>query len=169
MTQTPDAAGKPAPAPTPQPGPARKDRKAKIIFLLLVLGVATVAWLYQVRGKQLGWPTDLPAQLEAARKSQRPLLALFRDKRGGDATRRLIDGSLRHTITANAIRNHNYLTVDVVLPEGTASEPARKYGIGELPAVVIFEPQGQVLHWKAGFTGPAEMEGILAQYAPKQP
>ena len=148
--------------------PARKksstDRWVKFGFLAVVLIVAAVIYIRHRVGVGSGeaWRTDLDATLAEARKSNRPVLVLFRPKALDDDTN-FVRGEkgVTYPSVRKAVENGNYLCVEVKLDEALTSAAARKYKLKKLPTVIVLSPAGKVLQRAAGRVGHADLVRML--------
>ena len=154
---------------SPQEGQARKqsstDRWVKLGFLAVVLIVAAVIYIRGRAGTAPGreWHSDLPATLAEARKSNRPVLVLFRPKVLDEDTSFVTgEKGLKQQSVTRAVTKGNYLCVAVKLDASLTSALAVRYKLRELPTVIVLSPEGIVLQRDSGRVGHARLVEMLS-------
>ena len=157
---------------SPQAGQAGKksstDRWVKLGFLAVVLIVAAVIY---IRGRTgispgQGWRSDLEAVLADAKKSNRPVLVLFRLEALDEDTSFVTgEKGLKQPSVNRAVKEGNYLCVEVRLDGGLASTVAVKYKLKKLPTVIVLSPEGKVLRRESGRVGHARLVEMLSARA----
>ena len=153
---------------SPQAGQAEKksstDRWVKLGFLAAVIIVAAVIYIRHRVGVGPGeaWRSDLDATLAEARKSNRPVLVLFRPKALDEDTN-FVSGEKGLTCPSvrEAVEKGNYPCVEVKLGGALTSTAAAKYKVRKLPTVIVLSPQGKVLEREPGRVGHARLAEML--------
>lgn len=136
------------------------NRKAKLVFLALAVGLAVVVWLSQLRGPMLpGWEDDLEAALKRGAQENRRVLILFLGDPPNQTTRGLAKKVLDQPASREAIQKGNFIRVRAELQSSLKSSLAKKYRIRTLPSLVIISPEGKELNRREGNVGFADFWG----------
>lgn len=150
-------------------GQARKesstDRWVKLGFLAVVVIVAAAIYIRGRAGTSpgQGWRSDLEAALAEAKKSDRPVLVLFRPEALDEDTNFVMgEKGLRQASVNRAVKGGNYLCVEVKLDAALTSTAAVKYKLTKLPTVIVLSPEGEVLQRESGRVGHADLVEMLS-------
>lgn len=154
---------------SPQAGQAGKksstDRWVKLGFLAVVVIVGAAIYIRHGVGVSSGkaWRSDLDATLAEARKSNRPVLVLFRPKALDEDTN-FVRGEKGLTCPSvrTAVENGNYLCVEVRLERALTSTTAVKYKLKKLPTVIVLSAGGNVLQRESGRVGHHDLVKMLS-------
>ena len=171
--------GPPADAPAEQAAPAADDeqpartsgadRWVKLAFLVVALGLGLILWLHSRGGPNLGWDVattakDLDKVLADAREQDRWVVAYFTsDPRSATGNRNV--EYLRKGQNVKALREGNYITVEVKVDPGDAL--AEAYKVNELPTLLLLDPQGTERNRMVGTVGEVDFRKTFLK--PAQP
>ena len=153
----------------PQAGQARKksstDRWVKLGFLAVVVIVTAAIYIRGRAGTSPGqaWRSDLEAALAEARKSNRPVLVLFRPEALDEDTSFVTgEKGLKQSSVKREVKEGNYLCVEVKLDGALTSTTAVKYKLKKLPTVIVLSAGGKVLQRESGRVGHADLVKMLS-------
>ncbi len=153
----------------PQAGQARKksstDRWVKLGFLAVVVVVAAAVYIRGWAGSSPGqqWRSDLEAALAEAKKSNRPVLVLFRGEALDEDTNFVMgEKGLKQSSVNREVKEGNYLCVEVKLDRALTSTAAVKYKLTKLPTVIVLSAEGKVLQRESGRVGHVDLVEMLS-------
>ncbi len=140
-----------------------RDRRVKVVFVVVFIVAAAVIFQWQRRGASLtdAWTSDLEAALTKGREENRLVALFIMAEAQNEATSRMIRKSLNHKIVRDQLGRTKPLTVAVVIESDLKGDLAGKYKVEELPTLIVFSPDGKILHRKRGYVGPAEVSRLL--------
>lgn len=145
---------------------ARKEHRAKLAFLAVVVIIGVAIYWSQLKGPQLeGWEEDLPAALAKARAEGRPLVLFFLASERNYDTTKMIKDCLPNPLVTEPLVAGKYIPVAVTVDRQLQSPRAKEYEVETLPTLVILSSSGKVLERKGGFTGPAELRTMLMRHS----
>lgn len=154
---------------SPQAGQARKksstDRWVKLGFLAVVVVVAAAVYIRGWAGSSPGqqWRSDLEAALAEAKKSNRPVLVLFRGEALDEDTNFVMgEKGLKQSSVNREVKEGNYLCVEVKLDRALTSTAAVKYKLTKLPTVIVLSAEGKVLQRESGRVGHVDLVEMLS-------
>ena len=149
---TNDPADQPAAQPAATP-PAKSDRKAKLVFgLILLVAVVCVYSLQRTDPKMPGWGEHLSVALDQSAEENRRVLIFFANSPMGVTERKNIKRICGKSGNRKAIIDGNFIPVKVSL-ESLSSEIADRYKVGKLPTLMIISPAGKELNRHEGEIG----------------
>ena len=153
-----------ATGPASTPPKDKKDARIKLIFVAILIGVATVIYWQQRQPPELSanWSRDPAAAIKDGQDKGRPVVLFFMTDPANEATVRMIKDSLDTPQVARTLAAYNYCYAVAKVGRDLQSPLARKYEITALPAVVVISPTGTVVDKKMGvFIGHAEVSTML--------
>jgi len=136
------------------PVATKSDRKAKFIFLVVLIIVGFVVW--RMSQQPPVWPgasTDLDKTLATAKEQNKEVLVLFMDSPPGETTRNMLKGQLARPQNKEAVAK--ILTVQQSI-SSLDSDLAKKYEIVKLPTLLLLDPSGKELNRNEGSIGEVE-------------
>jgi thioredoxin-related protein len=129
----------------------RKD-KGKLVFLIIIAVAIALVYLSQQSGAELpDWPGDLTQALAQAKQEDRRVLVFFASKSPSANARQIS----RRTLTKSAKQIERGKFIKVFIQVRKTDELVKRYGIPDLPAFLILDPQGKELNRRIGFIGAA--------------
>ena len=105
------------------------------------------------------WADDLGTALEQAGREGRRVLVFFMHSPPGQTERWLVS----NTIPKNAkhIKNGSYITVKASVSRNLKDELAQRYGIREVPTLMILDSQGREIARRTGKVGETDFGRFL--------
>ena len=138
----------------PRPSDAKRsaDRRVKLIFFVVVIVIASVAYYFQRQGPALsGWGDNLDAALKRSRQDDRPVLVLFFRDPPSETFRKLKKSVLDKSASVEAMAKGKFIRVKIKLNAHLDSNLAKTYQIRELPTMLIIGPDGKERNRRKGY------------------
>ena len=131
---------------------ARRERRTKIIFLLITLLIVAVIYKLQRTDTRLaGWSKDLNASMTQAVRENRPLLVLFDSDPPSTTSRNLVATTIEKNI--KYIDDGKFICVAVSVDTGLKDPVSRRYRLSLLPTMLIIGPDGIEKNRREGIIG----------------
>ena len=137
---------------TVTPEKVRRERRTKIVFLLITLAVVALIYKLQRTDTRLaGWSKDLNASMAQAARENRPLLVLFDSNPPSTTGRDLV----ATTIAKNEkfITDGKYICVAVSVDTELTDAVSKKYKLRSLPTTMVLGPDGAEKNRREGRIG----------------
>jgi len=159
----------PTPTPSDQPQRGKREHRAKLVFLAVILIVAGAIYWTQTRPPRLNaWQDDLPGALAQAREQNRPVVVFFMEAKAvpGSPTQRMISGCLKMVGVTKPLERYKYIPVAVAMDHSLDSDLARQYQLDTLPTLLFLTSTGTERERRSGFVGAAEVQAMIIRNAP---
>ncbi len=151
---SPSPSSAPTPAAGAKPAAAKNDKRVKLVFLVVIVGVLAFLYWKQTRGYEgVDWPTDLAAQKTTAAKEDRKLLVYFTASTPSDDDKRMAQVTLAKKENRSEIEKGRFVLAKVVVKSDLTDDVAREYKIKKLPTFLILDPKGKELNRREGLIG----------------
>lgn len=147
-----------------------KRNIGKIIFLGVVIVLAFLVFKNQQRDVTFSdfWSRDLDATLKKASAEKRKVMVFFMARRQNRTSVRMIKDSLeKDQIVRSQLTRSKYLPVVAIVDRTLKDEISKKYEIKELPTLMVLSHDGKILDRRPGFTGHADVTGMIVANAKK--
>ncbi|HUS90373.1 MAG TPA: hypothetical protein VM695_00940 [Phycisphaerae bacterium] len=134
----------------------KTDHRAKLLFLAVIVAVMAVVYVTTQRGQSLladTWGNDLEQTLRRATREKRKVLAFFTASPPGQVAERLATTTLRKEPNPQNIAAGRFLCVHVTVPTDLSDAASKRFGIYELPTMLLLDANGQELNRRVGMIG----------------
>lgn len=151
--QNAEAAGQAAGRETTRPG---RDRTIKLAFVAVTV-VVLGAIYYSQRGLGIsGWEGDVPAALTQAAAENRSVVVFFANSPPGENERWIKANIIAKAENETALEKGRFIKVLANVSNKSKSALARRYGITELPTLLLLGPDGAEKNRREGRIGEVE-------------
>ena len=161
MTQTPSDNDRASQPPASGPGRSRVDRRAKVVFLLILVALSAFLWLRQRRDPPLpGWGNDLAVALQQAQADRRPILVFFTRSPMSYDDKHVVTHTIRTQRTLEAIGKLRYAKVHLNTRQN--KNEAQTYHVTSTPTYLLLDPNGKELRRTSGLMNDMKFAEFLA-------
>jgi hypothetical protein len=131
---------------------AGKDRRGKVVFALLAVGIALAIYFGYGRGQTLlpNWPTDIVEALAQAKAEDRRVVALFLSIPPDETTTRLVQDTITREPNPQSLSTGRFLVVKVKVGSAAKDAACKRFGVTRLPTLLILGPDGMELNRREG-------------------
>ena len=142
----------------------KKSKRAKLIFIVLVLVV--IAVIYGIQHKRSldifhGWQTDLDAALKQAKADNKKIIVFVSHSQLSAVDQDVINQNWTNDNLMKSVRGEGFVLVHLDWDNKPAMEQLKIDKIENVPAVLLLDADGKILKTRTGQVGAVEMAKIL--------
>jgi hypothetical protein len=121
------------------------------VFLLVAIGIGIVVYVSGRAAPPLrGWLTDLDEALKLAQQEDRKVVVLFADHPASETGKTLIKGPLNKPDNRNALKEGNFVAVQVRLTGSIRKKMIDTYDLGRRPVLLLLDATGKEITRREG-------------------